>query len=229
MDYRLKALLGLLGLVLAVSLPLAAAEHPVKLEKDADCATCHEDKTKGKAVHSAIAMGCTTCHEVKTEGETTNVNFVSPKNELCFTCHEKSKDPVLHGPYGKGQCVDCHDPHTSEFPKQLKAQTNQLCLGCHGLDRGAKVSEDKKTVTLPWGTEMELGEYQAAPKVVLERGDRTGHPAAMHPVAGKNTLGKPTDPDITCLSCHVPHSSAAHNLMPPGLQTDIDVCGRCHK
>ena len=28
----------------------------------ATCVQCHEDKTKGKAVHSAIAMGCTACH-----------------------------------------------------------------------------------------------------------------------------------------------------------------------
>jgi predicted CXXCH cytochrome family protein len=226
---QVKALLELLALGLAMSLPLAATEHPVKLEKDADCATCHEEKTKGKAVHSAIAMGCTTCHEVKTEGETTTVEFVSPKEQLCYTCHEKAKDPVLHGPYDKGQCVSCHDPHTSEFPKQLRAQTNVLCMGCHGLDRGAKTSDDGKIVTLPWGKEMDTATYQSAPKVVLEKGDRTGHPAAMHPVSGKNTLGKPTDPEITCLSCHVPHNSASKNLMPEGVKSDIEICGRCHK
>ena len=39
-----------------------AGVHPVPLDPKQDpatCAQCHEDKTKGKSVHSAIAMGCT--------------------------------------------------------------------------------------------------------------------------------------------------------------------------
>ena len=53
-------------LVLAVSRALAKT-HPVPLEKNVDsakCLECHEDKSKGKAVHSAIATGCLSCHEV---------------------------------------------------------------------------------------------------------------------------------------------------------------------
>ena len=41
-----------------------AGIHPVPLDKNTDsakCAECHEDKAKGKFVHSAIAMGCTSC------------------------------------------------------------------------------------------------------------------------------------------------------------------------
>src|ERR1700690_238424 len=48
---------------------VSAEQHPVPLDPKADpstCVACHEDKTKGKAVHSAIAMGCTSCHEVRT-------------------------------------------------------------------------------------------------------------------------------------------------------------------
>jgi len=227
--YAHLRMLTVLLVVLAGGLRVAAAEHPVKLEKDADCASCHEDKTKGKAVHSAIAMGCTTCHEIKTEGETTTVNLVSPKEELCFTCHEKSKDDVKHGPYDKGSCTSCHDPHASEFPKQLKAAASTLCFGCHVLDQGAKLSDDKKNVTLPWGTTLDTDYYKQATKIGLEKGNRTGHPMVMHPVSGKNTLGKPTDPDISCLSCHVPHSSKAKSLMPEGVTSDIEICGRCHK
>ena len=43
-----------------------AAVHPVPLEQNVDakkCLECHEDKSKGKAVHSAIAMGCLSCHD----------------------------------------------------------------------------------------------------------------------------------------------------------------------
>src|SRR5581483_6388247 len=57
-----------------------AAKHSVPLEKNADastCIACHEDKTKGKAVHSAIAMGCTSCHEVRVNRDVTRVKLIT--------------------------------------------------------------------------------------------------------------------------------------------------------
>ena len=57
---RLPILL-LLSLAM-VWLPAAfAAVHPIPLDKNTDaakCLECHEDKSKAKAVHSAIALGC---------------------------------------------------------------------------------------------------------------------------------------------------------------------------
>ena len=66
--YKLGAL-GCFIVVLMFAGPASAAKHPVPLDPKADsstCIACHEDKTKGKAVHSAIAMGCTSCHEIRT-------------------------------------------------------------------------------------------------------------------------------------------------------------------
>jgi len=54
-----------------------AAVHPVPLDKNVDaakCLECHEDKSKGKFVHSAIAMGCMSCHEVRVSKDTTRVS-----------------------------------------------------------------------------------------------------------------------------------------------------------
>ena len=58
----------LLIVLLGFAPSLLAKTHPVPLDPKADastCITCHEDKTKGKAVHSAIAMGCLSCHEIR--------------------------------------------------------------------------------------------------------------------------------------------------------------------
>src|SRR5208282_804377 len=74
-----------------------AAKHPVPLEKNADsatCISCHEDKTKGKSVHSAIAMGCTSCHEIRTVKDITHVKLITATpSALCFTCHA-DKNPA---------------------------------------------------------------------------------------------------------------------------------------
>ncbi len=224
MGFRLIPLAGLM--VLGTALATLGGEHPVALEKDADCASCHEEKTKGKAVHSVIAMGCPTCHEVKTENETTTVNLVSPKEELCLTCHTASDDPVKHGPYQKGQCVACHDPHVSEFPKQLRAPTNTLCFACHGSNQPAvKFDREAKLVTLFDTQPMSFDDYRAAPKLGLDRGGNSGHPMPGHPLSGTDPKSKQP---ISCLTCHQPHSSKLEALMPSEVKNDLELCARCH-
>jgi predicted CXXCH cytochrome family protein len=215
--------LGLLLLITLSKVPAMAAEHPIKLEKDADCASCHEDKTKGKAVHSAIAMGCTTCHEVKTEGETTTVGLTSPKDQLCFTCHDKAKEEVKHGPYEKGSCVSCHDPHTSDYPKQLRAELNsKFCLECHGprKDVGEKVAIFKSQ-------EMTRDEFLEIPKIFLNFDMASGHPIDKHPTAGIANPMKPQE-KLNCLSCHAAHASSEAKLLPPPDKEGRDICAQCH-
>jgi predicted CXXCH cytochrome family protein len=225
--HQLKLEIATLITLLACGLPATAlaAEHPVKLEKDADCATCHEDKTKGKAVHSAIAMGCTTCHDVKTEGETTSVALTSPKEQLCFTCHEKQakEGDTLHGPYEKGQCVTCHDPHTSDFPKQLRAEGNGLCLECHA--ERAKVEDN---VSLFGGkAAMTKAEFEPAPKIVSNPAAKIGHPFARHPIA---EIQDPLRGEkMSCLSCHQPHTSPQQALMAVPKDPKGDICDACHQ
>ena len=218
-----RTILMLLMLVLACGLRMAAAEHPVKLEKDVDCASCHEDKTKGKAVHSAIAMGCTTCHDVKTEGETTTVTLTSPKEQLCFTCHEKAKEEVKHGPYDKGQCVTCHDPHTSDNPKQLRAELNaNFCLECHGPRKDVT-----EKVALFKSQEITKDEFTGIPKIFLSADQTKDHPVDKHPTAGLPNPMKPEE-KMTCLSCHTTHASDQEKLLPPPDKEGRDVCTQCH-
>jgi predicted CXXCH cytochrome family protein len=219
----LKLALGILFAVTATGLPLVAVEHPVKLEKDADCASCHEDKTKGKAVHSAIAMGCTTCHDVKTEGEATTVNLTTPKDQLCFTCHEKAKEEVRHGPYEHGQCVACHDPHTSDFPKQLRAELNpNFCLECHSPRKDLP-----EKVALFKSQEVTREEFLEIPKIFLSADHATGHPIDRHPTSGIANPMKPEE-KLTCTSCHAVHASTEAKLLPHPDKEGRDVCAQCH-
>src|SRR6516162_8150154 len=114
-----------LGLFLGAE-SLCAAVHPVPLDKNTDsakCIECHEDKAKGKNVHSAIATGCTTCHEIRVNKDVTRVKLTTTTTQsLCFTCHA-DKSPAeakgkVHSPAVR-DCVKCHDPHTSENKNQL--------------------------------------------------------------------------------------------------------------
>ena len=84
-----RVFLGL-GLILTAGF-CGAATHPVPLDKNtpsAKCIECHEDKAKGKSVHSAIATGCTSCHEVRVSKDVTRVKLITATPySLCLTCH----------------------------------------------------------------------------------------------------------------------------------------------
>ena len=68
----------------------SAVVHPVPLDKDVDskkCLECHEDKTKAKSVHSAMATGCLSCHEVRVNKDITHIKLITATpSALCFTC-----------------------------------------------------------------------------------------------------------------------------------------------
>ena len=98
----MKVVRLILGLVLIASAPwLGAATHPVPLDKNtpsAKCIECHEDKAKGKNVHSAIAMGCTSCHEIRVNKDVTRVKLItSTPQALCITCHADKNAADLKG------------------------------------------------------------------------------------------------------------------------------------
>jgi len=70
----------------------SAAVHPVPLDKNtpaAKCLECHDDKNKGKSVHTAMGTGCLSCHEIRVNKDVTRVKLITATpNALCFTCHE---------------------------------------------------------------------------------------------------------------------------------------------
>ena len=129
-----------LGLVAARA---SAAIHPVPLDPKADsstCLQCHDDKTKGKSVHSAMQLGCLTCHEVRVNKDITRVKLITATPvSLCVTCHADKKAADIKGtvhPPAVRDCLTCHDPHESDNKNQLlKPESgdakDNLCLSCH--------------------------------------------------------------------------------------------------
>ena len=126
MKHTPSAQIGSLLLLLAAAMQASPIEHPGILPKDANCSSCHADKTRGKSVHSAMALSCTVCHLAQTEGDMTTLNLAMPKEKICFACHEKSLQLQQHSPVvkGQGQCVYCHDIHSSSRRSLLREQAD---------------------------------------------------------------------------------------------------------
>src|SRR5579863_3337182 len=226
----------------------SAAKHPVPLDPKADsstCIACHEDKTKGKAVHSAIAMGCTTCHEIRTNKDVTRIKLTTTTTQsLCLTCHADHNAADIKGrvhPPAVRDCVKCHDPHTSDNKNQLlKPETGDkaenLCLSCHtqGLnvpDKGSRHAAldmgcDTCHVTHKTGErgkeEFDYHLTKASPALCLDCHDVKD--AALI----KSHQGQPFG-TANCVQCHDPHQSRSPKLMqafvhPPFAMGSCDTC-----
>jgi predicted CXXCH cytochrome family protein len=229
---------------------MIAVKHPVPLEPNVDaakCLECHEDKTKGKAVHSAIKMGCLSCHEVRVSKDATHVKLITPTAAaLCFTCHSDKNPASLKGkvhPPAARDCLKCHDPHAAANKDQLlkpasgdKAQN--LCLSCH--DTGVSVAKGgSRHAALDMGCDT--------CHVIHKSGDSSQRESAYH-------LAKPAPPlcldchdasgedlrkahqnqpfgGADCLECHDPHQSRSPKLMQAFLHNPFEskMCDSCHQ
>jgi len=127
------------------------------------CFQCHTDKAdafKGKKfVHSPVQDKCVNCHSP--HAGQYKYNFaVDGSMDLCFTCHVDKKDwiaavKVKHGGLETDRkCLACHDPHVSDFPKQLVRQPADSCMMCHD-----------KPLDTPSGKIMDMKDYLAKNKI----------------------------------------------------------------
>jgi len=226
-----------------------AAVHPVPLDPKTDsakCIECHEDKTKGKAVHSAMATGCTSCHEIRVSHDVTRVKLItSTPVALCITCHaDKAAANIkgtVHSPAVR-DCLGCHDPHSSDNKNQLLKPTSggekeNLCLGCHktGLNvpekgsRHAALEMGCDTCHLTHKTGSEPTEEnrfhltKSAPALCVDCHDVKD--AGLQKAHQNQPFGS-----ADCLQCHDPHQSAQPKLMRRFQHAPFEAksCEMCH-
>ena len=238
----------LLGLIALLTSRAAAVQHPVPLDPKADpstCLACHEDKTKGKSVHSAIAMGCTSCHEIRVNKDITRVKLITTTPQaLCLTCHADKDAAKLQGtvhPPAVRDCIKCHSAHVSDNKNQLLKPTTgdkgaNLCLDCHNqglnvpekgsrhaaLDMGCDTCHTTHKVGEKGKQEFDDHLTKAVPALCIDCHDVKD--AALI----KTHQGQPFA-TATCTQCHDPHQSAQPKLLqkfthPPFADKSCDTC-----
>jgi predicted CXXCH cytochrome family protein len=252
LPHPIRRALGFAVLVwLALITPISrssAAVHPVPLDKNTDaakCLECHEDKTKGKSVHSAIATGCLSCHEIRVSKEVTRVKLItSTPQALCLTCHADKNAASLKGtvhPPAVRDCIRCHDPHVSENKNQLLKTTAgekgaNLCLDCHkqglnvpekgsrhaALDMGCDTCHVTHKVGEKGKQEFDHHLVKAVPELCT--GCHDVKDAALIKAHQEQPFAT-----ATCTQCHDPHQSAQAKLMqkfthPPFADKTCEVC-----
>lgn len=233
-----------------------ARRHPVPLDpntESAKCLECHEDKTKGASVHSAMALGCMSCHEVrvikskdKQKEDITRVKLIkATASSQCVTCHDGIKtsagNSVVHAPVSRN-CLTCHDPHVSANKNQLKKASvgdakQNLCLACHnegvnvpkGGSRHAALDMGCNTchVTHKTGSadkrENRYHLTKDAPALCLD----------CHDVTDKKLVEAHHNQPVAtadCLTCHAAHQSNRPKLAQTFLHQPYESgsCDSCH-
>jgi predicted CXXCH cytochrome family protein len=89
--------------------------------------TSDADKKSSLFFHKPFAeRKCELCH-------TEDRHLVKQTPELCYLCHTDFKNSYknIHGPVASGECLNCHNQHSSQYSKLLNRAGQQLCIYCH--------------------------------------------------------------------------------------------------
>jgi predicted CXXCH cytochrome family protein len=203
------------------------------------CYACHSDieEVVGEATvaHAAMEMAdCTDCHSPHASAHGSLLR--DSGSGVCATCHEDQEageGEVRHGVIDWIGCHSCHEPHGGSTAKLLKASGNELCNGCH-LDRLVR-PDGSGTVLLADGTRLDAKRSAGLARINLDPTDTAGHPIAAHPVSGevgsdaeRSVAPALVGEQLSCLSCHVPHTAKTPSLFAYGATASFELCNACH-
>lgn len=84
-------------------------------------------------LHEPI-KNCTTCHS-KDSPQAEEPYLIDPMPKLCYRCHEEyiSLEGWVHGPVAMGDCLLCHEAHTTSNKSLLRKPIPDLCRQCHDI------------------------------------------------------------------------------------------------
>lgn len=190
-------------------------DHSTKEINDR-CLTCHAGSTEhmnaSNSEHTRADVSCISCHSPH-KGKESNYLLVKSQPELCYTCHLQQKaqfEMPFHHRVNEGlvQCSDCHNPHGTAGPKQVRANASQdqVCFKCHTDKQGPYV-------------------YEHAP--VKIDGCQSCH--LTHGGANAHML-KLSNVNLLCLQCHTTSSFSSAPGAPSfhNQATFFQACTLCH-
>lgn len=121
------------------------------------CLGCHQGRRETEHfAHSAHAdnkVVCLSCHSIHA-ARTVRTLLRAAQPALCYQCHVAQKAQFnlpFHHRVNEGlvRCSDCHNPHGSFIPTQLRtaAAQDQVCFTCHEDKQGPFVFEHEPVKT----------------------------------------------------------------------------------
>ena len=115
-------------------------------------------------------------------------------------------EKYIHEPVNVS-CAICHDAHASDYPSELIAPLQEVCLSCHGLNAEMIVRSEQATSLFGGKVVLPPKTFKKMTMLRLRYGN-LGHPTSNHPVSAPAAEDKP---ELNCVTCHASHSSSTGN------------------
>jgi len=174
------------------------------------CLKCHTSNATfnihnwNASIHATNEVSCSNCHPIHGSSDL----IVDPRavQKLCLDCHVDIRVQFSlpnHHPVKEGKifCTDCHDPHGTANPKNLRGMTvKETCARCHPEKAGP---------------------------FLFEHADNTENCAMCHSPHGSvnNSLLKLPE-TFLCKQCHPTHRISNDDL--GGKSMSFTRCTDCH-
>ncbi len=158
-------------------------------------------------------------------------------NKICFNCHKEiipDKTMSTHKVVAEGNCIKCHDPHSSNNKFNLLKSGNELCFECHkDIENGVKQVKFKHSPVEKSclschnphaSTNAEFLLKEEIPSICLKCHNGSGAVFVKQHMNYPVTRGK-------CNTCHNPHGSDKPKLLFNNLHKPVEsrMCSQCHE
>lgn len=190
----------------------------------------------------AIEMGCQSCHNAPHKKEKPELSLADQPPGLCYMCHDSSGfgKASVHSAVAAGMCTSCHNPHSSGNEKLLTGAGSALCFQCHDSAIFTKATQHNPVAEgqctfchNPHSADNAKNLEFPASEICMNCHDMKGaHVLNGLGFGDKHPLSGVADPsnkghDISCMSCHSPHSSGYASLLE--FEGVKNLCLKCHK
>lgn len=218
-------------LILSLSLVCYGAGAQIDTSKGSCAsASCHGNLISQDVVHDAIKRGCDKCHQSNGQQhplkDVKGFTLVKDIPGLCYKCHDENNTArVVHSPVQKGNCLECHTPHSSPESYLLKKNpTGEVCAQCHNMESAKKkykhdpvAKGDCAKCHDPHQSDLDRLLIKEPPALCVKCHKAQAEELKMenvHPPFQNN-----------CLNCHNQHSSNEEHLLD---LTTQNLCLYCH-
>lgn len=188
---------------------------------------------------------CVGCHNLNPAPA--DLASPDPARNACGSCHIRMLDQAhVHGPAGVYECTYCHQLDSQPNKYQARPGDATLCMECHEeklveyrkgkfvhgpIEAGlCLVCHDPHASSQP--AQLVMPAYELCVSC-HDRVDKTPHATRgsggrPHPLRGvTNPAGN--GEDLSCASCHDPHSGASSAMFRWGIESRMSLCSKCHQ
>ena len=223
------------------------------------CLECHKKTNAKTFIHEPSKESCKNCHlttgKKHPNEDEEGFKLVEQVPQLCYTCH----DPVntkknLHPPVKEGDCLACHEVHSSNEKKLVFPASPDLCFFCHSnlekkLDTATVMHKIAKTGSACLNCHSPHQSSQPRLLVTTERDlclqchnktitkDERVIPNMKNELE-KNKFIHGAIVKNGCSGCHDPHAADQKSLLKRAFTTstyvsgkskdNISLCFQCH-